>query len=707
MRFQVNLDELNPAQRSAVKHDQGPLLILAGAGSGKTKTMAYRIAYLIAERGVPAQRIVGLSFTNKAAGELKERVLTLLEKGGHKKAARGLVVSTFHSLCAKLLRQHARLLGFQENFSILDESDQKETLRQILKHVHVDDRRFDLDFLLAAFHRCKQLSFFNEGPRPHELFSESMKQLPTDYQEVLAVVLEKYPEQLVSLNSMDFDDLILNTVKLFREHPPIQASYAAFFQHLLVDEYQDTNSSQFEILRAFTTQHKNVCVVGDDDQSIYAWRGADASHILHFKQHYPQARVITLDQNYRSTSLILEAAHEVIAHNRVRHPKKLWSDLGPGEPLQEVVLEEETAEAEWVAEEMLREAEAKHKRWSDFAILYRSHPQARVFEEALRVRKIPYRLIGGYSFLERKEIRDVLAYWKLILNPQDESAFRRVVQWPARGIGKASLEALSEKAFQARTSLFEQIPLTHQLPSPKALSALLNLREHLLLLKERLAALVGPVTEEALRQWVDQGTALFGFQAALEAEEEPLIAAQKWQNLNTLFQSFSRWKGMDTESFSGEEKLRAYVQAMLLEKEEDDDSEVKDQVTLLTLHAAKGLEFFHVFLVGLEEGLLPHQRVIDEQASFDEERRLCYVGMTRAQRCLVLTRVKQRTKYGKKVARVPSRFLEEIPQTLKKGHDYSLHPESPSIDAKKAHEEKVSVFLSQIRNQLIRGKEFR
>jgi superfamily I DNA/RNA helicase len=709
----LSLNHLNSRQREAVLHTDGPLLILAGAGSGKTSTMACRIAHLIATKNIAPTDVLGLSFTNKAAQELKERVSKLIaSKGGRTRGAtRGLIISTFHSLCARLLRSHAEQLGFQKDFSIVDRADQKDILRTIFKHLNIDDRKFDHEVILGEIGQAK--SRFLSGDMAQAFFLESGR-LPGPYQIATAEAFQKYQDQLKVLNSMDFDDLLYYGVKLLESCDDVRAHYNARFRHILVDEYQDTNPSQFRLLRLLTQRQQNICVVGDDDQSIYSWRGADAGHILEFGSHYPGARIITLDQNYRSTNLILEAANAVITNNKKRHPKQLWSDRGQGEPLTEVILEEDREEAEWVGEEILRRATEEHRPWKDFAVLYRSNPQSRIFEEALRRKKVPYKIVGGMSFLDRKEIKNVLCLWRLIANHHDDASLRRIINWPARGIGKTSFEALNEYAFKNSLSLFTVLTHASEV-APRVIPVVDTFRGAILTLRGDLEKL--PMESVALAQWARTSLEVMGVRKAIEEEsDDPIQFAKKWENVEELLHSIGLMK-LDDPMFSEEggngpvAVIQEYLNRMMLqaqeqeEDEKDKDDSNSNQVTLLTLHGAKGLEYPVVFLVGMEDGLLPHQRSIDEASDLSEERRLCYVGITRARDHLILTRAKNRIRYGKPVPRYRSRFLNEIPAELILLTDRSFPDASSPKEVVAAHEERVKNFAGSIRDMLLAGRK--
>ncbi len=715
----LNLNRLNPCQRDAVLHSLGPLLILAGAGSGKTSTMAYRIAHLISERHVPGNAILGLSFTNKAATELKQRVRKLVSQTSGRKASQGLTITTFHSLCARILRAHAERLGFQGNFTILDQNDQVGVLRQVLRNIRIDDRRFDPDVILFEIGQAKNRLMSVEEAETY--FLESKKLAP-DYGLAAASAFGKYQDQLRILNSMDFDDLIYYTVKLLENEADIREGYNFKFRHILVDEYQDTNATQFKILRFLTEKQQNLCVVGDDDQSIYAWRGADPTHILGFKNQYPEAKVVSLEQNYRSTSKILEAANCVIAKNKNRYPKKLWSDRGPGEPLVEVIVEEDRAEADFVAEEILRRSQAQGRGWGDFGLLYRSNAQSRVFEEALRRRQIPYKIVGGLSFLARKEVKDALAYWRLIVNPKDDASLRRILNWPARGIGKTSVDILSAYAFENTLPMFGAITAAVGSASrmqQKTAQALFGFRDLILDLRKRLEE-TDP-TSVALAAWARESLERVQAKRALEEEsDDPVQTAKKWENVEELVHSLGQTsfaeEPSEAQELSEPKNSRAapfllgeFLNRMILEaqesekdQEEKDKDTQKNQVTLLTFHGAKGLEFRVVFMVGVEEGFLPHKRTLDEVTDLSEERRLCYVGMTRAQDHLFLIRAKNRIRYGKPQPRLPSRFLEEIPKDLLVRMDESGTPDPSSEEARQEHEVKVKNYLADIRSRLMK-----
>lgn len=726
-RGKLDLSRLNPEQRAAVLHTEGPLLILAGAGSGKTNTMTHRIAYLIAEKGIPASRILGLSFTNKAATELKDRVRSLVKKTAGDKAAKGLIVSTFHSLCVRILREYADRIGYTREFSILDPSDQEAIVREILKHVNIDSKKFDPAWILFQIGQAKNkflsgdsaLEFFNGLKGPKVSYDE--------YSIAVQSVFPRYQERLKLLNAMDFDDLLFNAVTLLESHEEIRKGLSWRFQYILVDEYQDTNPAQFRLLEALTCTHRNLCVVGDDDQSIYAWRGADPAHILGFHEHFEDTTRIILNRNYRSTENILKAANEVIAKNQKRHPKSLWSGKGEGSPIHLIAVEEDRAESQMVVEEIKKIAVERSGAseegggggpvfWNEFAILYRSNRQSRIFEESLRLQQVPYKLVGALSFLDRKEVKDILCYWKLVLNPKDDTALRRVINWPARGIGKASIEAIHEASVKKGCSFYEAMLLeevTGDLNdrAKKGIGSFLQtideLRRGLARIRREDFADQDGAFLSAVSEWARASLERVGAKLALQAEEEDLAKAQRrFENIDELASSIGM---MDLAPLSqvespktAEPVLEEFLSQLVLNSKEEEDKEETPQnaVTLMTLHGAKGLEFPVVFLVGLEDGNLPHQRTIDEGTDLSEERRLFYVGITRAKEVLYLSRAKNRIRYGKAVPRNPCRFLEDIPQDLILERDESSTPQFKSEEAAKRHEEEVLNFFEEIQKRL-------
>lgn len=689
----INLDHLNSAQRAAVLHHRGPLLILAGAGSGKTLTMTYRIAWLIKKHGVSPSGILGLSFTNKAAKELNLRVRKIC------KTKESPLVTTFHSLCVRILKEHAQKLGYHRHFTIVDTSDQIEILRSILKKINIDDKKFDPKSILFQISNAKNQLKTNEELISDIEIADSAAQAD-DYQIALIQALPHYIESLKALNAMDFDDLLINTIKLLRNFPIIRKQLQETYKYILIDEYQDTNRAQFEIIRSLTETRQNLCVVGDDDQSIYAWRGADPTHILSFSKHYPQAEKIVLDQNYRSTEKILNCANQVISKNRYRYDKKLKTSKGPGESVQILLAADDRSEAEVTAEEIIRLT--KIYNWKDIAVLIRSNPQTRVIEEVFREMEVPYELVGSYSFMDRKEIRDTLAYWKLLTNPNDSIAFRRIINWPPRGIGKTSLISINQISENASIPLYKAAQQAEL--STRAKSGLDELLNYLRAEREYLRKM--PPDPSQLSVWARSMIDRLEFKHAMleEQKENPAHAQKRWENTLEIANAvgFIRMdlipKGKRMKS--GLDLLSDYLDKVMLDaqdsKDEEDKTKEKNKVHLMTLHSSKGLEFPVVFMLGMDDGLFPHRRVIEEARDLDEERRLCYVGLTRAKEVLFLVRCKNRIRWGKAVPQNRSRFFDDIPENQFVLNDRSNAPTEMESKRQEEHEKRVTGFLSQI-----------
>jgi ATP-dependent DNA helicase UvrD/PcrA len=636
----VDLSSLNPPQREAVVHGDGPLLVLAGAGSGKTRVLTYRVAHLM-ERGWPARAICALSFTNKAADEMRERLCQLVGR-----AAEELTACTFHALGLQILKAEKK-----GSFTIYDGADQLGVVREILRGVRIDDRKFDPRAILHRISRAK-----NAFVVPKEGGDE--------YDQVAALVYPKYQEALAGFRAVDFDDLIVETVRLMDAQPEVGKRWGERFRFVLVDEYQDTNRAQLELLRRLA-QARNVTVVGDDDQSIYAWRGADAANILEFERQFPGARVVKLEQNYRSTPTILAAANAVIENNSARHGKVLWSKRGDGniDKIVVAVAGDAEGEAKFVCDEVERLRLDERRRLGDMAILYRANVQSRAFEEALHGRRLPFAMHGGQQFYERKEVKDVIAYLKLALNPRDEISLRRVINYPTRGIGAATVERAAAHAQARGGSLWDALRRIDEVPQigPASRAAV-----------GAFVALVGKTRaaiETGAARAAEQLVADIKLFDDLRAGSTTALMAQKRvEHVVDLLRSIA-----DREARApGAESLREYLHFLTLNTNDDDDSDDdQDRVTMTTLHGAKGLEWPIVFLVGVEEELLPHARTLypqgpdeDGLADVSEERRLAYVGITRARERLYLTRARSRQKHGRDRPRTPSRFLEEIPAAL-------------------------------------------
>ncbi|MAB79636.1 MAG: hypothetical protein CMJ89_09835 [Planctomycetes bacterium] len=631
------LSVLNPEQRRAVETTEGPLLVLAGAGTGKTRVITVRIAHLLS-KGVAPERILAVTFTNKAAREMRERVSRLVGKV----RAQRLFCGTFHSFCMELLREYGEALEISKRFTISDGSDQISILRGALREISVGGVQLQPHVVQSRISLMK-----NQLVQTKSFFDGAAD----DEEELIARAWERYDEALRKARSLDFDDLLLYTLRLLRlPGGPIE-SVRNRFHYVLVDEYQDTNAPQYGIVREVTGERKNICVVGDDDQSIYGWRGADVSKILNFQGDFPGAEVVRLETNYRSTEQILDAANKVIENNPRRHKKTLRSAIGPGDPLQLVIADDEHEEADHIAcqiQDMVRDEET---RWGDVAVLFRTGPQARPFEAQFRARSIPYVLVGGRSFFDRKEVRDVLSYLKLIVNPSDEVALLRAVSAPPRGLGKTSLDRLLSFAVrEGLTALeaFERAPEVEGVQKAQGLAA----REFALLMAT-LSRREGPVPAriESILQAVDYRREVD------RSYPDELTREQRWNGVEeivVLAENHQRTKKVPS--------LEAFLQELALTADDDEspeDASKRDRVVLMTLHAAKGLEFPRVYLVGLEEGLLPHSRALAE-GNVEEERRLAYVGLTRAKSYLTLSHTRQRMRHGHSIETLTSRFLYEL-----------------------------------------------
>ncbi len=630
------LADLNPPQREAVILTEGPLLILAGAGSGKTRVITHRIAYLIGELNVRPWNVLAVTFTNKAAEEMRERVAKLL--GGE---GLNVWVGTFHATCLKILRKHAQHMGLRSSFLIYDESDQLALLRACLRELDLSERVIHPRVVQARISRAK-----NDLLTPAEYAAQAADYL----EERVARVYYRYQAALQRNGALDFDDLLTETVRLFVERPVILNSYQDLWGYIMVDEYQDTNHAQYRLIRLLAERHQNLAVVGDDDQSIYRWRGADLGNILDFERDYPLCKVIRLEQNYRSTKRILDAASSVIAWNRGRKEKRLWTDNEEGEPIGFCHARDEEDEATFIVKTMRQLAVQEGYSFDEFAVFYRVNAQSRVLEDVLRRVVVPYVIVGGLRFYERKEIRDLLAYLRLIANPADSVSFLRVVNVPTRGIGRTTTDRLSEFAKGKGLSLWEvggEIEKHGLLPA-RQLKALQDFQTLIERFVARLPATSVPDLISALLQET-------GYVAELEEEGTP-EAASRIENLRELVSA-----AQDFTERSEDTSLQAFLDMVSLLTDVDEGlRDTGGKVTLMTLHMAKGLEFPVVFIAGMEEGLFPHGRAYTDPEELEEERRLCYVGMTRAKRRLFLTLAVQRRLYGAESYNLPSRFLEEI-----------------------------------------------
>ena len=627
------MESLNERQFEAATYGDGPLLILAGAGSGKTRVLIYRIAYLVGEKGVSPRNILAVTFTNKAAGEMRERAKGLLGGPGS-----DLSVGTFHAICAAILRRHIDRLGFTSNFVIYDDRDQLSAIKTIYDRKSIDEKAINPRKVQAIINDAK-----NKGTPP----LESAKAHFGYFKEKIIMVVEEYEKLLKEANALDFGDLIYLTVRLFNENPDVLEEYRSRWLYLLVDEYQDTNPIQYQLIRLLAGKSMNITVVGDDDQSIYRWRGADINNILDFERDFSGAHIVRLEQNYRSTQNILSAAGAVVERNIGRKGKELWTEAGEGEQLTLCRTANEYEEARYILDEMASIKAGDNKDYSDFAIFYRTNSQSRVIEDDLVKRGISYAIVGGTKFYERMEIRDLLAYLRVIINPEDTVALKRIINTPARGIGKKSIEGLELRAIDMGTSLYRAIECEE---SNRKVIAFRSLMEDLMEKKDELdpVELLGEVLAKS------------GYLKKLQ-EEKSVEARSRLENIDELEEAMREMAGQDEEW-----TIESFLEKAALMSEVDSYSEDDKKVTLMTLHSSKGLEFPVVFMAGMEEGLFPHSRSKDDPEAMEEERRLCYVGMTRARERLYLTYADRRRVFGSDQHNLPSRYLSEIPEELAK-----------------------------------------
>lgn len=648
---------LNPQQLEAVRHYEGPLLIMAGAGSGKTRVLTHRMAYLMIERDVAPWNILAITFTNKAAKEMRERLAGLAGP-----LVNDTWVSTFHSMCVRILRRDIDRLGISRNFSILDSTDQQSVVKHILKEQNLDPKKFTPRSILGRISGAK-----NEL----KTAADFAKTAAGPFDEVVRDVYKEYEKRLLQNQSLDFDDLIMTTVHLFQRVPEVLAHYQKKFRYIHVDEYQDTNRAQYLLVHLLADYYKNLCVVGDSDQSIYGWRGADIHNILSFEKDYPDATVIKLEQNYRSTKRILEAANHVIENNHNRKPKNLWTENTDGKKIAYYRAGTEHEEAYYVAGKM-RELSKDGFRYSDLAVLYRTNAQSRVIEETLVKSNIPYRMVGSIKFYDRKEIKDILAYLKLIANPDDDISLARVINEPKRGIGASSMDKLADRAIQADLSLMKTIDQVEQTDIAARTAHKMQDFSKMIMNWTKMQEFL------SVTDLVDEVLDKSGYREALKAERT-IEAQSRLENLDELLSV--------TKEFEASHEDKSLVNfltelALDTDSDEEDPSAVQDAVTLMTLHSAKGLEFPVVFLVGMEEGIFPHVRALDNEEEMEEERRLAYVGITRAKQQLFLTSAQIRMLFGQTVTNPESRFVKEIPDELldpveEAGHSGTGHAAMP------------------------------
>jgi DNA helicase-2/ATP-dependent DNA helicase PcrA len=639
-------ESLNPVQQQAVLQTEGPLLIFAGAGSGKTRVLTYRVAYLIHEKKVSPWNIMAMTFTNKAADEMRERVIALLGKRGN-----GVWISTFHSAGVRILRQHVHLLGYQSHFAIYDEHDQQRLIKDIMKDFEIDPRIFHPNRIRAEINRAK-----NNGVSEVDYVPEQFDVL----QKRVASVYEKYQETLRLNNALDFGDLLRLTILVLQRFPRVLRTYQRLLRYIHVDEFQDTNSIQYDLIRLLVEKHRNICVVGDDDQSIYRWRGADITNILNFEKDFPGSKVVKMEQNYRSTKTILEAANRVVRYNSERTEKSLWTENPTGHPVVVYHAEDEHDEARYVVDQIKKEALGSHR---DFALLYRTNAQSRALEEELIKENIPYVIVGALRFYERKEIKDVLAYLRIVANPSDSVSLKRIINTPARGIGSRTLEQLEKLSRERNLPLYDGLKVfTGEGELPAAMGG--RLRAFLQMIEGfRDSHLpIHDLTLEILEKT--------GYLAHLrgEATEEAISRIENVEELITVITEYQANPQIEDKTLEG------FLDRVALVSDVDNYHDRWDRVSLMTLHCAKGLEFPLVFLTGLEEGLFPHHRKGEDREELEEERRLCYVGMTRAKKKLFLLHAKERSIFGAQRVCVPSRFLDEIPD------DLVIKEVSPNLD---------------------------
>ena len=640
------LQGLNNKQYEAVINTEGPCLIIAGAGSGKTKVLTHKIAYLIQEKNVLPWNILAITFTNKAANEMKERIANLVGD-----VAQDIWMGTFHSICVRILRKFIDRIGFDTSFIIFDTSDQRTMIKTCLKDLNIDDKMFTDRSVLSEISNAKNQML---EPEAYTAIANG------DFRkEKIATVYELYQKRLKENNAIDFDDIINYTIKILNENPDVLEYYANKFKYVLVDEYQDTNKAQFTLITLFASNYGNITVVGDSDQSIYAFRGADISNILNFEKDFANAKIIKLEQNYRCTGNILKAANSVIKNNETKYKKELWTENEQGNLPKVYSAENEYDEGSFIVEQINRLRREEYFKYSDFAILYRMNTQSRAIEDILRREDIPYKIVGGLKFYERKEIKDIISYLRLIQNPSDNLSLKRIINEPKRGIGKTSLDNIEALANQNEISMYEIIKNADQYGLNRVFA---NSREFISVMEELRAKKDDLVISELIKQTLNKT----GYTKALE-DENTIEAENRIENLEEFLTV-----AMEFEEESADNGLSEFLEGITLSSDIDNMEDTEDTVTLMTLHSAKGLEFPAVFLVGMEEGIFPGYKSISEPKDLEEERRLCYVGITRAKQYLFLTCSKQRTIFGSTSCNPVSRFLKEIPADLLDGYEEAL-----------------------------------
>ncbi|HGI1889798.1 TPA: DNA helicase PcrA [Streptococcus agalactiae] len=658
---------MNDKQAEAVQTTDGPLLIMAGAGSGKTRVLTHRIAYLIDEKYVNPWNILAITFTNKAAREMHERAIAL------NPATQDTLIATFHSMCVRILRREADYIGYNRNFTIVDPGEQRTLMKRIIKQLNLDTKKWNERSILGTISNAK-----------NDLLDEIAyeKQAGDMYTQVIAKCYKAYQEELRRSEAMDFDDLIMMTLRLFDQNKDVLAYYQQRYQYIHVDEYQDTNHAQYQLVKLLASRFKNICVVGDADQSIYGWRGADMQNILDFEKDYPQAKVVLLEENYRSTKKILQAANNVINHNKNRRPKKLWTQNDEGEQIVYHRANNEQEEAVFVASTIDNIVREQGKNFKDFAVLYRTNAQSRTIEEALLKSNIPYTMVGGTKFYSRKEIRDVIAYLNILANTSDNISFERIVNEPKRGVGPGTLEKIRSFAYEQNMSLLDASSNVMMSPlKGKAAQAVWDLANLILTLRSKLDSLtVTEITENLLDKT--------GYLEALQVQNtlESQARIENIEEFLSVTKNFDDNPEITVEGETGLDRLSRFLNDLALIADTDDSATETAEVTLMTLHAAKGLEFPVVFLIGMEEGVFPLSRAIEDADELEEERRLAYVGITRAEQILFLTNANTRTLFGKTSYNRPTRFIREIDDELIQ-HQGLARPVNSSFGVKYSKEQ--------------------
>ena len=637
------IDVLNDKQKEAVLSTEGPCLVIAGAGSGKTKVLTHKIAYLMQEKNVKPWSILAITFTNKAANEMKERVENLIGD-----VAKDMWIGTFHSICVRILRRYIDRIGFTSSFIIFDSSDQRTLVKQCLKQLNVDDKMLNDRAVLSEISNAK-----------NEMLEPDAYKLRTNNEirkETIAKIYELYQKRLRENNAIDFDDIINYTIRILSENPDVLEYYSNKFEYVLVDEYQDTNKAQFTLVSILAARHGNITVVGDNDQGIYSFRGADITNILNFEKDFPGTKIIKLEQNYRCTQNILDAANAVIKNNETKYEKKLWTENGKGEMITVFRGNDEYDEANFVVENINRLRREEYMTYNDFAVLYRMNSQSRSIEDILRRENVPYKIIGGLKFYERKEIKDTIAYLRLIQNPSDNLSLTRIINEPKRGIGKTSLDNVQQIAVQSETSMYDVIKRADEFGLNRVF---VNSREFVSQIEELRAKKDNIKISDLIKETLNRT----GYTKALE-DEDTTEAETRLENIEEFLTV-----AMEFEEQMAENSLEEFLEGITLSSDLDNADDQEDSVTLMTLHSAKGLEFPVVFLVGMEEGIFPGYKSIGEPKELEEERRLCYVGITRAKQNLFISCARQRTIFGSTSCNQVSRFVKEIPKELMDGFD--------------------------------------